>query len=203
MQTMLAFWVISTPLILGLMHELIHGIILHRCMPFPPFAYLVSKSRNNAHGTLVFGLTNDAQSWMQILYETHLFLGLTCVIQALAKHSLKHTCLAHIVAYCDSALHKPFACLLSVVLPHSPTKHIAGGNLLKTKMQETRRANIMFFISSLQSASTSFLIDRKSLVFSWPLLLPSLQLLHSKASPRTLNVLQTRILVTGGGQKSK
>ena len=50
--------------------------------------YLVSKSGNNAHETLVFGLTNDAQSLMQILYETHLFLGLTCVIQALAKHSL-------------------------------------------------------------------------------------------------------------------
>ena len=94
MQTMFAFWVISTPLVLGLMHEIIHGIILHRCMPFPPFAYLVSKPRNNAHETLVFGLTNDAQSLMQILYETHLFLGLTCVIQALAKHSLKHTCLA-------------------------------------------------------------------------------------------------------------
>ena len=115
MQTMFASWVISTPL--GLMHEIIHGIILHRCMPFPPFAYLVSKPRNNAHETLVFGLTNDAQSLMQILYKTHLFLGLTCVIQALAKHSLKHTCLANILANCYAALHKPFACLRSLV-PH-------------------------------------------------------------------------------------
>ena len=102
---------------------------------------------------------------MQILSETHLFLGLTCVIQALAKQSLKHTWLANILTYCDSAFHKPFACLRSVVSLHSPTKHVAGGNVLKTKIQDTRRANIIFFISSLQLASTNFLIDRKSPFF--------------------------------------
>ena len=85
---MFAYLIISTTSVLGLMHKIIHGIILHQCMPFPPFAYLVSKSRNNAHGTLVFGLTNDAQSLMQILYETHLFLGLTCVNQAFTQTHL-------------------------------------------------------------------------------------------------------------------
>ena len=126
-----AYLVISTTPVLDLMYKLIHGFIVHRYMLFSHFVDLDPKSRNNAHKTLVFVLTNVDQSLAKIMGQTHLFLGLTCVIQALGKHCLKHTWLAHNLVYFGSYRSRLSESLRILVSFHSPIKQVAGGNLLK------------------------------------------------------------------------